>query len=29
MNGLFENYWRPRLSRTVIEFSPKSAVGDD
>src|SRR5277367_1479627 len=29
MKGLFENYWRRRLSRTVIEFSPKSAVGDD
>ena len=26
MKGLFENYWRRRLSRTVIEFAPKQAV---
>jgi sugar-specific transcriptional regulator TrmB len=28
MKGLFENYWRRRLSRTVIEFSQKPAVGE-
>jgi HTH-type transcriptional regulator, sugar sensing transcriptional regulator len=28
MKGLFENYWRRRLNRTVIEFAPKPAVGE-
>jgi hypothetical protein len=26
MKGLFESYWRRRLSRTVIEFAPTQAV---
>jgi hypothetical protein len=26
MKGLFESYWRRRLSRTVIEFAPKQAA---
>jgi HTH-type transcriptional regulator, sugar sensing transcriptional regulator len=29
MKGLFENYWRRRLSRAVIEFAPAQAAGDD
>ncbi|MGP0075360.1 MAG: hypothetical protein ACLPWF_25890, partial [Bryobacteraceae bacterium] len=26
MKGLFENYWRRRLSRTVLEFAPAQVV---